>query len=312
MLLIKLNEIISMIGFNTLVVIFSTFTLGIASGYVGTFLVLRKRALLSDALAHGALPGLCLAFIIGVTYFGYGRNLLALLTGAAVSGLFAVTVIQFLVTTTRLREDVALASVLSVFFGFGIMLLSIIQNMETGQEGGLNHFIYGQTAAMGINDAITMMVVALLVLVMGSLIHKELGLLCFNQEFADVIGLHTKFLDLVLMSLVTLVIIVGLQAVGMLLVVALLIIPPSTARFWTDNLKRMIILSAFFGGCSGIFGSLASAIFPNLPAGAVIVLVAGALFLLSFLFSPKRGLLVGICRHRKFIREYSSPSFTSL
>lgn len=282
------------IGFNTLIVLCSTFILGLSSGYVGSFLLLRRRALLSDALAHGSLPGLCIAFMIGSIYFGNGKNLFYLLLGASISGLLSTFIIQFIVQYTRLREDAALAAVLSVFFGIGITLLSVIQSLGTGQEGGLNHFIYGQTAAMGQNDVITMGIVAIIVLFFCILFHKELGLLCFNQEFSSSIGHNINFLDFILMTQVTLVIMVGLQAVGMLLVIAMLIIPPSAARFWTNKLSIMVVLSSLIGGASGLIGSLASAYFPNLPAGGVIVLVLGVIFILSFLFSPNRGLISGI------------------
>jgi manganese/zinc/iron transport system permease protein len=282
------------IGFNTFVVLCSTFILGISSGYVGTFLLLRRRALLSDALAHGSLPGLCLAFIIGTLVFANGKNLFYLLLGASFSSLLSTFVIQFIVRSTRLKEDAALASVLSVFFGFGITLLSIIQSMGTGQEGGLNHFIYGQTAAMGRNDVELMLFVATCVFFICILLHKELGLLCFNQEFSSSIGQNINILDFILMIQVTLVIMVGLQAVGMLLVIAMLIIPPSAARFWTNKLSSMVILSSLFGGFSGLLGSYLSASFPDLPAGGVIVLVLGSIFSISFLLSPDRGLLFGI------------------
>lgn len=293
-------------GFNSFIVAFSTFTLGLASGVVGTFLILRKRALISDALAHGALPGLCTAFILGYYITGHGRNLLFLLLGASISGFLSTLIIQILVRATRIKEDAALASVLSIFFGFGIMLLSIIQNMGTGEEGGLNHFIYGQTAAMGMNDAILMSVVALFVVFICSILHKEFGLLCFNSEYALSIGINISLLDFVLMFMATIVIVVGLQAVGMLLVVSMLIIPAAAARFWTNNLRILVIISAIFGGISGLVGSMMSSLLPDLPAGGVIVLVSGFIFIVSFILGLNNSLLGSLLNIKKLRSNIAS------
>ena len=279
------------VGFNTTVVIIGSTFLGIATGLVGCFAVLRKRALLGDALAHAALPGVCLAYIIGVIFSLQARSLFLLSSGALCSGLLGVLVVHFLSKSSRLSEDSAMGAVLSVFFGFGVVLLSIIQTMNTGSEGGVHSFIYGQTAAMHQSDAIVTACTAVVLLVITLLFFKELRVLCFDREFATVQGLPVGFLDLLLMSLIVIITTVGLQIVGLLLIVALLIIPPAAARFWSERFSVVCGLSAIFGGMSSYIGSSISALAPRLPTGALIVLVSGVIFCGSLFFSPGRGVL---------------------
>lgn len=280
-------------GFNSALVVVGSSFLGLAAGIVGAFALLRKRALMGDALAHSALPGLAGMFIVITLFGGDGRNLLLLLGGATLSGVIGVVVVQFLAGYTRLTEDTSIGVVLSVFFGAGIVLLSVIQSMETGQAGGLSHFIYGQTAAMQVNDAYLMVAVAVCVLLGATLLAKEFSMVCFDSEFAAVQGWPVATIDLMMMALVTVVTVIGLQSVGMILIVALLIVPAAAARFWTERLTYMILVSALIGGLSGYLGSVASALLPRLPAGSVIVVVAGVIFFFSFMFAPQRGVIAG-------------------
>ncbi len=286
-------------GFNAAVVVASATLLGVAAGLVGAFALLRGRALMGDALAHATLPGIGAAFIAAAMLGGSGRRLEILLLGAAVSGVLGVLCVQLIVRHTRLREDAAIGIVLSCFFGLGVVLLSAIQSMNVGDQGGLSSFIYGQTAAMLPRDAALTGAVALLSLVAAALLVKEFTLVCFNDEFAAVQGWPVSRIDLLMMALVVVVTVTGLQAVGLLLIVALLIIPPAAARFWTERVKTLVILSAVVGGLSAYLGASASALAPRLPAGAVIVLTSGVLFLLSMLAAPARGLVaVGLRRVR--------------
>ncbi len=286
-------------GFNAAVVVASASLLGVAAGIVGAFALLRKRALMGDALAHATLPGIAAAFITAALLGGQGRRLEVLLLGAAVSGVLGVLCVQLIVRHTRLREDAAIGIVLSCFFGLGVVLLSAIQSMSVGDQGGLASFIYGQTAAMLPRDAVLTGVVALLALIAAALLIKEFTLVCFNDEFASVQGWPVARIDVLMMALVVVVTVAGLQAVGLLLIVALLIIPPAAARFWTDRVRTLVILSAILGGLSAYMGATASALLPRLPAGAVIVLTAGVVFAFSMLAAPARGLVaVGVRRVR--------------
>ncbi|HEY0835264.1 MAG TPA: metal ABC transporter permease, partial [Azospirillum sp.] len=283
-------------GFNTAVVVAGTAALGLAAGMVGTFLLLRRRALISDALSHATLPGIAAAFLLGVALEMPGRSLPLLLAGAVTSGLIGVLTVQAIVRFTRLTEDAAIGIVLSVFFGLGVVLLSHIQALEVGGQAGIKGFILGQTAAMSRGEAIGMGVLALAAAAAVTLLFKELRLIAFDPGFAGGQGWPVARLDIALMGLATLVTVIGLQTVGLVLIVALLIIPPAAARFWTERLGAMTLIAALVGALSGWLGAALSALFPNLPAGAVIVLVAGALFLFSFLFAPARGLVATAAR----------------
>ncbi|UKJ74010.1 metal ABC transporter permease [Azospirillum brasilense] len=283
-------------GFNSAVVVAGTAALGLAGGTVGTFLLLRRRALVSDALSHATLPGIAVAFLVGAAFGLPERSLPLLLTGAVASGVVGLLTVQALSRFTRLTEDSAIGAVLSVFFGLGVVLLSVIQNLELGGQAGLKTFILGQTAAMAQGEAIAIGLLAAGAALAVALLFKELRVLAFDPGFAAVQGWPVGALDLVLMGLATLVTVIGLQTVGLILVVALLIIPPAAARFWTDRLPALTVAAAVIGALSGWLGATLSALLPKLPAGAVIVLVAGGFFLLSFLFAPARGLVAAALR----------------
>ncbi len=278
-------------GFNTNMVIAGTTLLGIAAGIIGVFALLRKRSLMTDALSHATLPGIALAFLI-MSSLGYdGKSIPALLVGATITGVFGVVCIQAILRYSRLQEDTAIGIVLSVFFGAGIVGLSYIQANAPSGSGGLNHFIYGQAATMQTIDVLVMGAIALVSMIAAGMFFKEFTIICFNDAFAKVDGWPISIIDLVMMGLVVLVTVAGLPAVGLILVVSMLIIPPVAARFWTEKLWKLILISAIIGASSGYFGSVLSSLFPRKPAGAMIVLTAGLMFVLSFLFAPSRGLI---------------------
>lgn len=293
-------------GYNTTVVLIGVSLLGIAAGLVGTFAMLRKRALMSDTLSHASLPGIAAAFLLAIALGQSGKSLWLLLAGAALSGIVGVLTVQFIVRNTRLPVDAAMGAVLSVFFGAGFVLLSYIQTLDSGDQGGIAKFIYGQTAAMTVVEASAIGVVALLAAIGTAALFKEFRLVCFDPEFADAQGWSVSAIDLLMMALVVAVTVVGLRAVGLILVVALLVIPPAAARLWSERLTRVTLIAALFGGLSGYLGAAASAVAPGFPAGAVIVLVAGALFLLSLLVAPARGVVAAALRHTRVRLEVAS------
>jgi manganese/zinc/iron transport system permease protein len=286
-------------GYNTNLVLIGVTLLGAAAGVVGTFAVLRRRAMMSDTLSHATLPGICLAFLAAVLLDLDGRSLPVLLAGATVSGVIGVLVVQAVVQTTRLPEDAAMGAVLSVFFGLGFVLLSHIQTLGTGAEGGIAKFIYGQTAAMSSGEAMTIAWVALGATLAAALLFKEFRLACFDREFALAQGWPVALIDLLMMALVVLVTVIGLRAVGLILIVALIIIPAAAARFWTERLSVMTVTAAGLGAASGYLGAAASALFPSFPAGGIIVLTAGAFFVISLLFAPARGVLAASLRQAR-------------
>jgi manganese/zinc/iron transport system permease protein len=271
-----LMRVLTLQDYNTRVVVVGILLLGIAAGVIGSFMLLRKRALVGDAVSHATLPGLCAAFMIMASMGGDGKWLPGLLLGALVTGGLGILMVLWIRSQTKLKEDTALGIVLSVFFGMGVSLLGIIQKMRQGHAAGLESFIYGKTASMLAGDAMLIGGAALVVITTAVLLFKEFRLLCFDEAFAKSQGWPVRALDIVMMLLVVTVTVIGLQAVGLILMIALLVIPPATARFWTEHLQTLVWLSAITGGISGLIGALASALVPNLPAGAVIVLVAAA------------------------------------
>lgn len=283
-------------GLNTTSVVLGTTLLGLASGLIGSFAVLRQRALVGDAVAHATLPGVAAGFLIGAALGHHTKSLPLLLVCAGATGLLSLLAVHAITRRTRIREDAAIAMALSVFFGVGVVLLSVVQAMPIGQQAGLQGFIYGQTAGMLPGDVALIATLAGVVLVGSVLFVKEFSLVSFDREFAGAIGRPVAALDLLMMGLVLVVTIIGLQVVGMLLVVALLIIPPVAARFWTDRLVVLLALSGGMGSASGAVGAALSAGGHGLPTGALIVLVAGVLFLVSLIAAPRRGVLAGVIR----------------
>ena len=288
------------LGYNATLVTLGALLLGLAAGVTGTFLFLRKRALVSDAISHATLPGVALAFIV-MTLFGMdGRNLPGLLIGSAISAFLGLLCVQFLTRRTRLSEDAAIGAVLSVFFSIGVVLLTVIQTMSTGRQAGLESFLLGSTAGMLRADAILIALGGALVLTLVMLFRRPMTLVAFDPGFAETSGVNLNRVDLIMMGLVLGVTVVGLKIVGLILIVALLIIPPVTARFWSDRADRVVLMSGVLGGLAAWIGAAISASVPNVPTGPIIVLVSFTLFAASMLLAPSRGLLSTFLRHRRF------------
>ncbi|WP_232695404.1 metal ABC transporter permease [Brevibacillus daliensis] len=276
---------------NTQWVLAGCILLGISSGVLGSFAFLRGRSLMGDALAHAALPGVCLVFLLtGSKSIGF------FLVGAAISGLLATYCITMITKHSRIKEDTALALNLSVFFGIGIVLLTYIQHSDSGNQSGLDKFLFGQAASLVGSDVNTMIAVSSVLLIITALLFKEFKLLSFDQGFGKGLGFPMGFLDGLLMVMLLMSVVIGLQAVGVVLMAAMLITPAVTARYWTNKLSTMVILSGLFGALSGAFGTLLSTQIQNLPTGPIIVLGSTTLFLFSLLFSPKRGILFRFLR----------------
>jgi manganese/zinc/iron transport system permease protein len=299
-----LHDILSTVllqSYNTRIVVLGTAMLGLASGITGAFLLLRKRSLMGDALSHATFPGIGIAFAIMVSAGGSGKDLLGLLTGATISGVLGVLCMLAIRNTTRLRDDVAMGFALSVFFGTGAAVYAMVQTKPGA--AGLESFIYGKAASMVFSDVVMITVVGILVTGTALLLLKEFTVLCFDEAFAASTGWPVLRLDILLLVLVTAVTVTGLQAVGLILIIAFLIIPPTAARFWTNSLRRMLVLSGAIGAISGWLGASVSALFANLPAGALIVLTAAAIFLFSMLFGSARGVVLKLLDQAKLQRR---------
>lgn len=296
-------RLLTLQDYNTRVVLIGVTLLGFGAGVMGTFMLLRKRAMMGDALAHATLPGIALAFILVSWLGGDGKSLGWLLAGAALTGVLGMGSVLAIRHGSRLKEDAALGIVLSVFFGLGVVGLSIAQQMPTGNAAGLESFIYGKTASMLARDAWLTAGASVVVAAGAGLLFKEFGLVCFDQDYAAAQGWPVLKLDAIMMVLVVLVTVIGLQAVGLILVVALLILPAAAARFWTERLPVMTVVAGVLGAFSGLVGAAISAATPRAPAGAVIVLVAAAMFGVSLLCGRSRGMVwLGLDRYRLTIK----------
>lgn len=270
---------------------------------MGGFLLLRKRSLMGDTLSHATLPGVGIAFMISVALGLDGKSLPILLLGATISGVIGCWAVLFIRNNSRIKDDAAMGIVLSVFFGAGVAVLSLVQTIPEGSAAGLESFIYGKTASMIKGDFQILIAVTVCVLLLSVLFFKEFRLLCFDEKFAAAQGWPVRWLDVLLLALVTLVTVAGLQAVGLILIIAFLITPAAAARFWSERLDAMLILSAVIGALSGWMGASISAFFPRMPAGAMIVLVAAICFLFSMLFGRSRGVLVRCFRQVQLRRS---------
>ncbi len=271
-----------------------TAVLGTICGMLGSFAVLRKQSLLGDAISHAALPGIAIAFLIIET-----KNSAIFLVGALISGLIGTFWIRGITSKTHLKSDTALGLILSLFFGFGMLLLTYIQKMPNANQAGLESYLFGQAATLLESDVWLMVIVTGISLIILLLFWKELKLLLFDADYTKTLGFNTQFLDILITSFIVVAIVLGLQTVGVVLMSAMLLAPAAAARQWTNNLAVMVILAAIFGAFSGIFGTAISASQNNLSTGPVIVLVAGVFVLFSFIFSPRRGLLFREIRFRK-------------
>ncbi len=296
-----LAEVLTLRSYNTRLVVTATFFLGLGAGVVGNLLLLRKRSLMGDVLSHATLPGIAITFAVVTSLGGTGKSLPALLLGATLSGLAGVATMLAIRRTTRLRDDVAMGFVLSVFFGAGVAILRMVQRLP--DASGLESFIYGKTASIVLSDLLWIVVTSCACCVAAWALLKEFLLLCFDETYAASEGWPVLLLDIVLLSLVTAITVVGLQSVGLILIIAFLIIPAAAARFWTERLSRMIVISGAIGAACGWLGSSFSALAPKLPAGAVIVITGAVVFLFSMLFGTKRGVVPRFVKHHRLKRR---------
>jgi len=260
--------------------------LGICCGLMGAFLVVRKLALMGDALSHAVLPGVALGFLWNMT-----KDPIAIFIGATLAGLLGAGTVQIIRNTTKHKEDAALGFVLASFFGVGICLFTMIQNMPGGNKSGLDKFMFGQAAALSHGDVMLLMGVTLLAVGAVTIFYKEYTLTSFDPGFARSVGLPVQVFHYSLMLLLAFAIVSSLQAVGVVLVSAMLVIPAAAAFLLTDRLGTMLILAAVFGMCAGGIGAFFSFVGRNLPTGPFMVLAAAGVFVLALFFGPRHGIL---------------------
>ena len=280
-------------------VLLGTTVLGMVSGALGSFAVLKRHSLLGDALAHAALPGVCLAFLLGGAIGMDPRHPALLLAGALATAWIGTILILGITRTTRLKQDAAIGIVLSVFFGAGMVLLTMLQKIGGAQQAGLDKYLFGQAAALTRSDVHTMTAFGAVVLGAIAFWFRPFKLMVFDPTHAASVGVPVRRFEVLLVSLVVVAVVIGLQTVGVVLMAAVLVTPAAAARQWTDRLGVMVVLGGVFGMVAGLFGVLLSAQFARLPTGPLIVLAATALLVISILGSPRRGLLWAWARRRR-------------
>jgi manganese/zinc/iron transport system permease protein len=268
--------------------------LGIVSGSLGSFAVLRKQSLLGDAMSHAALPGIVVAFLLTRS-----KTPFVLMLGAIVAGWLGTLLMMNVTRHTRIKDDSALGLVLSIFFGFGLMLLTFVQRLPDATQAGLDTYLFGQAAALLQRDVVTMAILGGLALLIMGAFWKEFKLLSFDPDYAASLGFPVQWLDVLLTTLLVVAIVVGLQAVGVVLMSAMVVAPAAAARQWTDRLGLMVALAAVFGALAGISGAIISSTAAGLSTGPTIVLCISAIVVISLLFSPNRGLVWNWLRHQR-------------
>ncbi|MCA6074628.1 iron chelate uptake ABC transporter family permease subunit [Fulvivirga sedimenti] len=285
---------------NVRYVVIGAILLTATSAVVGTFTFLKKKALVGDAVAHSVLPGVCLSFLV------WGeKNPLILIPGAFATGWLSLVIIDYVRANSKIKEDTAIGLTLSVFFGIGIFLLTIIQKSGNAAQSGLDAFLFGQAASLIGQDLIVFSITAFLLLITVFFLFKELTILAFDADFAATIGIPIRAIELVLTTLTVLAVVIGIQAVGVVLMAAMLITPAAAARFWTENVHVMVILAAIFGAVSGFAGAFISYTAPSMPTGPWIVVVVSAIAFFSFFFAPGKGIL-----HRLLVSRRIRHSMT--
>lgn len=281
--------------------------LAVSSALVGCFTFLKKKALVGDAVAHSVLPGICLAFLISGT-----KNPIYLIIGAFITGWLSLILIDVITRNSKIKEDTAIGLILSVFFGVGILLLTMIQHSGNAAQTGLDSFLFGKAAALVGQDLMIFSVISICLLLGVILFYKEFALISFDEDFAKSIGFPVKRLELALTTLTVLAVVTGIQAVGVVLMAAMLITPAAAARFWTNRLNIMLLLAAIFGAFSGVSGAYISYVAPSMPTGPWIVMVISMIALVSFFVAPEKGILYKLIRQTKIKKRILTENILKL
>jgi manganese/zinc/iron transport system permease protein len=282
------------LDYTLMIVAIGAALLGAVSGSLGTYAVLRRQSLLGDAISHAALPGVAIAFLLTGS-----KTPLILVLGAALAGWLGTLLILSIVRLTRIKYDSALGIVLSTFFGFGLVLHTLIQRTGNANQAGLDTFLFGQAATVLESDVLTIGILGGVAIIIMFVFWKELKLLVFDEGFAASLGFPIRVLDILLTSLLVIAIVIGLQAVGAVLMSAMLVAPAVAARQWTNKLSLMMFLAACFGALAGVSGTIISSSASRIPTGPTIVLCATVVVGLSIAFAPNRGLLWDWLRHQR-------------
>ena len=267
--------------------------LGLNCGLLGGFIVVRRMSLVGDTLSHAVLPGVALGFLWNMT-----KDPVAILIGATLVGGLSMLTVNAITRTTRLKEDAAMGLVLSSFYAVGVCLIGMIQKLPTGNKSGIDKFLFGQAAALNGGDIALLAVTAVITLLFVTLGYRGLLTLSFHRAFGETLGIPTNLLHHAMMLLTAFAVVTAMQAVGVVLVSAMLIIPAATACLITDRMHRVLLWSALIGMGTAALGAFFSFLGNNLPTGPFMVLAGAVLFAAAFLFSPQQGWLTRLWRQR--------------
>lgn len=272
-------------------IVFGTVLIGACSGVMGTFLYLRRQSLMSGVIGHSATPGVMGAFlIISISPLLIDARSMPFLTiGALITGLLAVMLSNKVADTTRIGIDATMVVMLSLFLGGGLLLLQIIQRSRIQGKGGIEELMFGNAATLTNVDVITIAVVSVLVLVMLIVLWRPFNMITFDPILSQTTGVPMRWLSPLLFSLIVLAVVIGVKAVGLILMIAFAVFPPAAARQWSRTVGRMAMLSAIFGAVAGVLGTYISVAVGKVPTGPVIVIVLGVFVVVSLMFAPRRG-----------------------
>ena len=286
-------------SYNTILALVGAILLGALCGSVGSFTVLRRRSLVGDVIAHSALMGIVLAFLITGS-----KALPVLLIGALISGILGSTLLVWIQNNTKTKPDGALVIVLATLFGFGIVLSRLAQNSpHSAAQAGLDSFLLGKLAGIVLQDVLSILVVAVIALVTIALNYKELKVSTFDPEFFGAMGGNPRAFDFLAQVLLTTAVVAAIPMAGVVLVAALTILPAITARFWTHRCGVMVILASVLGAVGGASGVLLSSTAEGMPSGPIIIIVSGVFFTISLVFSPIRGVIAAARTRRLQIQQ---------
>ncbi|RQP18863.1 iron chelate uptake ABC transporter family permease subunit [Parapedobacter defluvii] len=279
---------------NVRYVVLGNVLLSASAAMVGAFILLQKKALVGDAVSHSVLPGICAAFL-----FSGSKNTALMLVGAFITGWLALVTIDYIAAKSKLKKDAAIGLVLSVFFGAGMVMMTYIQQSGNAAQSGLDHFIFGKAATLIGTDLVIFSVLAAVLLIAVGLFFKAFALVAFDRPYAEALGYPVRKLDLLLTSLTVLAVVTGITAVGVVLMAAMLVTPAAAARYWTDNIRRMVAIAVAFGVFAGLAGAYISYTAPAMPTGPWMVVVSSVIAFLSFFFAPKKGIVPKLYTQRK-------------
>ncbi len=279
---------------NVRYVVLGNVLLSASAAMVGVFILLQKKALVGDAVSHAVLPGICAAFL-----FSGSKNTAFMLIGAFITGWLALITIDYIAAKSKIKKDAAIGLVLSVFFGAGMVMMTYIQQSGNAAQSGLDHFIFGKAATLIGTDLVIFSVLALVLLLAVGLFFKSFTLIAFDRPYAEALGYPVRKLDLLLTSLTVLAVVTGITAVGVVLMAAMLVTPGAAARYWTDNIRRMVAIAVAFGIFAGLAGAYISYTAPAMPTGPWMVVVSSVIAFFSFFFAPKKGIVPKLYTQRK-------------